>query len=134
MAKTHDISFELESGDNYGFMLARDSDGKKAWNPNREFHSPPSMIKQRIEIVITAKEDEISASAVRQLKRMEEILSDLEKIMASTGNIVLTGLDNQRYPILIDKSGLRINTLIHEKSREPEYQVAILLWGLKRKI
>lgn len=133
MQKTHDISFQLENGSEYGFMLAKIND-KKAWNPKREFHSPPSMIKERIDIVITAKEDEITASGIRQLKRMEEILSNLEKIMAYKGNMVLTGLDNKRYPIRIDKSGLRTNTLIHEKSREPEYQVSILCWGLKRKI
>lgn len=127
--KVYDIAFQLEDGTEYGFMLAR-VDGKKAWAVNREFHPPPSMIKQRINLVITAREDEILASAVRQLKRMEEILSDLEKIMASEGSIVLTGLDNQKYPVLIDKAGLQINTLIHEKQREPEYQVSLLLWGL----
>jgi len=129
MAKTHDISFQLSDGTEYGFMLAR-ADGKKAWAVNRVFRPPPSLVKQRVDIVITAREDEIAASAVRQLKRMEEILADLEKIMASTGNIVLTGLDNLKYPVLIDQAGLQINTLIHEKQREPEYQVAILCWGL----
>lgn len=127
--RTYDIEFQLDDGSSYGFMLAK-SDGKKAWAVNRIFRPPPSMIKQQIDIVITAQEDEISASAIRQLKRMKDILADLEKIMASTGDITLTGLDNLEYPILIDKSGLKINTLIHEKEREPEYQVTVLLWGL----
>jgi len=127
----YDITFELDNGKSYGFMLARDKDGGKAWDPKREWWAPPSMIKQRINIVITAREDEMSASAVRQLKRIEEILADLETIMAYTGKKVLVGLDKLRYPIRIDKSGLQISTIIHEKGREPEYQVAILCWGLK---
>ena len=81
--RTYDIEFQLDDGSSYGFMLAK-SDGKKAWAVNRIFRPPPSMIKQQIDIVITAQEDEISASAIRQLKRMKDILADLEKIMISS--------------------------------------------------
>lgn len=129
IVRTHDINFQLNDGSDFGFMLAK-SKGEKAWNVTRVFRSPPSMVKQEIHIVITAREDEMSASAVRQLKRMEEILEDLEKIMAWTGGITLVGLDDLSYKILIDKSGLRIKTLLHEQEREPEYQVEILIWGL----
>ena len=125
-----DVTFELDNGKSYGFMLAK-KDGKKAWYPERIVRLPPSMIKHEINMVITAREDEMSASGIRQLKPIEEILADLETIVAYTGNKILNGLDHQKYPLRMDKSGLRISTITHEKEREPEYEVSILCWGLK---
>ena len=127
--RRYDISFQLTNGNEYGFMLAR-RNGKKAWAVNRVYYPPPSMVQHRIDITITAREDEVAASGVRQLKRMEEILNGLEAIMAYEGDILLIGLDNRQYPIKIDADGIKIETIIHEKDREAEYAASALLWGL----
>jgi len=129
MSRHYDINFKLDNGKEYGFMLAR-KDGKKAWNCNYQFFAPPDLRKYRIDITVTAREDDITATGVRQLKRVEEIISDMDKIMAETTAMTLTGLDGRDYSVLVDKSGILINTIIHEKAREPEYQVSLLLWGL----
>jgi len=128
--KAHDIRFVLNNGTTYDFMLARTNDGKKAWNVERLFTRPPSMIKQRIDLTITAREDEITSSAARQLKRVKEILEEIDAMMVGTDTIKLTGLDNVQYPIVIDAKGSQLETVIHEQERDPEYQVTLLIWGI----
>jgi len=127
--RAYDVSFEISAGTKYGFVLAVAA-GRKAWEVTRLYTKPPTLIKQRIDMVITASEDDITASGARQLRRMAKILADLEVLMTETDNITLTGLDNESYQVLLDKEGLTIKTLIHEKSKEPEYQVSLLCWGL----
>jgi len=88
------------------------------------------MIKQRIDLTITAREDEITSSAARQLKRVKEILEEIDAMMVGTDTIKLTGLDNVQYPIVIDAKGSQLETVIHEQERDPEYQVTLLIWGI----
>jgi len=129
MMRAYDVLFEIADGTKYGFVLASDN-GKKAWEVTRLFKAPPTLIKQSIQMTITASEDDITASGARQLKRMSAILSDLEVLMTENDDITLTGLDNEKYLVLLDKNGLKTQTLIHEKNKEPEYQVSLLCWGL----
>ena len=127
--RAYDVLFEIADGTKYGFVLATNK-GKKLWEVTRLFKAPPTLIKHSIQMTITASEDDITASGARQLKRMSAILSDLEVLMTENDDITLTGLDNEKYLVLLDKNGLKTQTLIHEKNKEPEYQVSLLCWGL----
>lgn len=132
--KKFDIEFEIEgsgsnAGKKYGFMLAQE-DGEKMWNVQRTLSPPPSMMKQQINLVVTAREDEFDASAARQLKRITEILAELEIIMEED-EVRLAGLDGVEYPVRLDSdNGLKESVFIHEKDREPEYVVSVFAWGL----
>jgi hypothetical protein len=131
--KTHDIVFTINDGVNkgkdYGFTLAR-AEGRKAWKVTTLFNPPPSMVKQRIEITITAREDNIPLTGVRELKRINEIVDDLNAIFEQTTPVTLVGLDRQTYSVLVDKEGPQLTNILQEKEREPEYQVVLLCWGI----
>lgn len=128
--KSSDVKFTLSNGNVYNFMLARTSEGKKAWNVSRLYTKPPSLIKHQIDITITAREDEMTSTAVRQLKRVREILDEVDVMMSETENLTLHGLDNIDYPASLDSKGMKLETVIHEQERDPEYQITLLVWGL----
>lgn len=132
--RTNDVAFTVNAGDEkgktYGFTLAI-IDGKKAWEAKREVIPPPSLIKYRIDMVITAAEGNISSSGAKQLTRLKTITAELEELMKQNTAITLLGFDKAIYSVLFDAAnGLSTRALISEKERETEYQVVCLCWGL----
>jgi len=132
--RAHDIKFTMNSGEHngeqYGFTLA-EVDGKKAWKARKKWYSPPSMIAYEINATVTAREKNIPLSGAVELKQVNKILEDLNVIFGETEKpVTLLGFDKREYPILVDKSGITTEAIIHEKEREPEYQVSLLCWGL----
>jgi hypothetical protein len=127
--KPYDVTFILTNGTKYDFMLAKSGE-KKLWEVQRMYTIAPSLIKQKINMTVTAREDEMSLSGIRQLKRVAEILSNLDAMIDETENITLHGFDSIDYPVVIDKEGIRANTVIHEGERDPEYQVQVICWGV----
>lgn len=129
----NDVEFRLNSGDDkgkvYRFTLAV-IDGKKAWARNPVFHPAPSMIKEKIDMVIRASEDNIPRSGARELKAVNKILEQLTAIATETTPPTLTGLDKQSRYILIDEDGFSVNSFAAETKREPEYTVGLTCWGL----
>ena len=122
-----DVQFRLSTNKTYYFMLAM-IDGRKGWYRRRLHSPPPSMIKSQIDIVITAQEDETMRSGGRQQRRMDEIMDQLDKIVAETGIITVTGIDGVKRLVLVDVKGYTTETVLDEKDTEPEYRAAMTLW------
>jgi len=134
LMRANDVTFTINAGEAkgkaYGFTLA-DTGGKKAWEVTRVFRLPPSMVKYRIKMVITVREENIGGSGARELMRVEKIIEALEQIMEQNTPVTLKGFDKQKYAVLMDnEAGITTQTIIHEKERQPEYQATVLCWGL----
>lgn len=133
MAKAYDIKFRMNSGDHkgeeYGFTLAV-IDNKKAWTHTRIFVEPPSMIRERIDLVLAVREDNIPLSGARELVTVNKILGQLESISMETDPITLVGLDKQERLVRVDRHGFEVSPVLEETSREPEYQIRMTCWGV----
>ena len=128
-----DIEFKLNSGDKkakvYRFTLAT-IDGKKAWNRTPLFKPAPSMIKERIDMVIEAREYNIPVSGGIEIKAVNKILEQLSDIASETEPATLTGLDRKKRLVLIDQDGFSLTSTANETNKEPEYRVTVTCWGL----
>ena len=128
--RRYDVNFELSSGAEYSFMLAQD-DGKKAWLCKRINTIAPSLVKYRIEMTLTAREKEPNRQGTLGKKIISAFLTELETIAAETTAMTLTGLDGRTYSVIVDETGVGFKNIIEEKlNRKPEYEVAIICWGL----
>jgi len=129
----HDITFELNNGTKYGFMLARDK-GKKAWTCKRIKTIAPSLIKYRIEMTLSAKEHEANRDGGITKKGIDTFLTELETVAAETTAMTLVGLDegknSRSYSVLVDETGVEFVNMVEEKNRKPEYNVTLVCWGL----
>jgi len=129
----YDVQFLINSGDykgkKYGFTLAM-INGKKAWARTPVFYPAPSMIKEKIDMVIFAREDNISLSGAVDLTAVDKILEQLSIIATAAKHSTLTGLDSKKRYVQIDKDGFSIKSTVNEISKEPEYQVELTCWGL----
>jgi len=127
-----DIKFTINSGnyegDTYGFTLASDK-GEKAWTVTRLRTPPPSRIKYKIEMAITAREGNIKASGAIEQEKINKILEKLTHV-ADELEVTLQGLDGEEYLITIDANGIKEGNVMHEKERKPEFVVNVLAWGL----
>lgn len=122
-----DVQFRLSTNKTHDFMLAT-IEGKKAWYRQRLHLPPPSMIKSKIDTVITAREDETMRSGARQKQRMDQIMDQLDEIVAETGTITVTGIDGVARTILVDVRGYTTETVADEKDKELEYRASMTLW------
>ena len=131
--RTNDIEFTINSGEyegkTYGFTLAR-KDGRKAWKVIRLYYLPPSRIKHKIEMAITAREDNIRAGGAIENERIEQILERMGHVAEETEPVTLLGLDGETYNIRIDSNGLVTDNVIEEKERKPEFQLNVTAWSL----
>ena len=104
MKRAQDIKFIINSGDHkgeqYGFTLA-EVDGKKAWTSIRLFYPPPSIVKDKIEMAITAREKNVSLSGAVELRLVNKIIEQLNTIFEETTPVTLIGFDKQQYPVLV---------------------------------
>jgi hypothetical protein len=127
----HDIIFQINSGDNkgktYRYTLSM-ANGKKAWAVSPLFKPAPSMIKERIEMTIDAKDYNVPGSGATELKTVNKILKELSIIADSDAS--LTGLDKQTRLVKINQDGFTVESLINEKGRDAEYGVTVRCWGL----
>jgi len=129
----HDVKFVVNSGDykgdEYGYTLAM-VDGKKAWQRAPLFYPPPSMIKEKIDMVIDANEYSIPNSGAVELENVNKILEQLTIIATETTPSTLTGIDNEEKLVLIDQNGFSVTSVVNETNKEPEYQVNLTCWVL----
>ena len=129
---THDVAFTINTGDYkgkvYKYTLA-ENQGVKAWNVTPQFRPAPSMIKEKIEMVLVAREANISRSGAIELRQVSRMLTELTEIAKQT-NVTLTGLDYQDRPILIDLNGFTLSSVANETNRNTEYHVDVTCWGL----
>jgi len=128
-----DIKFTVNTGDHkgetYRYTLAT-VNGKKAWAITPLFSPPPSMIKNKIDIVIECREHNISRSGATELALAGKILDELSIIATETEPSTLTGLDKKDRLVMIDQDGFSITTELKEKGKEPEYRINVTCWGL----
>ena len=131
--RRNDVEFLVNTGDYQGdvykFTLAT-VNGKKAWNRTRLFYPPPSMIKERIDMIIEARELNIPRSGAIELKIVDEILDQLTHMANETEASTLTGLDGQDRKVQIDRNGFNVENVVNETTKEPEYRVNLTCWGL----
>ena len=129
---THDIEIRINDGDYQGKVykhtLALDK-GAKMWSVTPLFKPCPSMIKERIEMTLVAREANIPLSGAVELRMVNQIMEELSS-MAEQTNVTLTGLDYQERPILIDQDGFSMTTAVNETGRSPEYRITVVAWGL----
>ena len=131
--RTSDISFTMNSGKHegktYHFSLAK-KDGQKAWSVTRIYNPPPSNIKYKIEMGISASEGRIMANGVQDLTRIGKIIENMHIVAEETTPVTLDGLDGEKYNIIIDVNGIQEGNLTHEAERNPEFILNVLAWGL----
>lgn len=128
MMKAQDVKFTLDDGTTYTYMLARTEEGK-AWKVDRVFTQPPSIIKYQIEMTIAIGGDRARRSGALQLRRVKQVIEDLEVLIDETADITLTGLDDIDYYVSIDPKGLKLDVRSDESNRDCEYNVTLLCWG-----
>jgi len=129
----YDVSFTVNSGDHktdtYRYILSL-VNGKKAWSLTPLFYPPPSMIKNKIDMTIAAREHNVSKSGATELMTVSKMLNELSIIAEADEPATLTGLDKEKRLIRIDKNGFTITSAVNEKGKEPEYQINLTCWGL----
>jgi len=128
-----DVKFIVNTGDHkgdeYSYTLAT-INGKKAWNITPLFKPAPSMIKNRIDMVIECREHNINRAGVNELALVNKILDELSAVATETEPATLKGLDNKERFIKIDQDGFEVTTELLEKDKSPEYRVKLTCWGL----
>ena len=131
--KSHDIEFVMNSGDykgkSYKFTLAKQN-GQKAWQVTRLFQSAPAMAKEKIEMMLAVRGQNIPLSGGVELGQANKILDQLEVIAKEVTPVTLVGFDNQERLVRVDRSGFSLAPTISEKGREPEYAVSITCWSI----
>lgn len=131
--KAHDISFTINSGDHkgekYGFTLMG-INNRKAWEVTRLSYSPPSMVKEKIKMVLAVREQNIPLSGAVELKQVNKILDQLETIADASKAVTLKGIDNEERPVRVDRSGFSVEPVVYETGKDPEYGVNLIVWGL----
>lgn len=129
MASSHDITITC-GGTKYGFTLAI-VDSRKAWSHKRMRVAPPSIVKEIIEAVLTARERDLPLSAAEQYKRVNKIITDLDTIAAATtASTMTTSWDSTSRSILIGADGYEVMQVVDEPDRDPEFQVKVTIWSL----
>ena len=131
--KSHDIEFVMNSGDHkgtkYKFTLA-EQNGQKAWQVTRLFQPAPAMAKEKIEMMLAVRGQNIPLSGGVELKQANKILGQLEVIAKEITPVTLVGLDNVERLVRVDRSGFSLAPTISEQGKEPEYAVSITCWSI----
>ena len=127
-----DIKFTIHSGDyqgdTYRYILAMDS-GRKRWMATPVYKPPPSRIKEKIDMVISVRENNISYTGAQELRLVNNIIDELRRIADDT-DATMVGLDGRERYVQIDEDGYSIMSVVNEHTREPEYQITLSCWGL----
>jgi len=115
------------SGEEYGFTLAL-VDGKKAWECRKIPREPPSMVEEEIEMILTARDEEQPLGAQSELARVNDILTQIQRVADETTASTMVGIDGVTRHVLIRYHALIV--AVHEVEKEPEYQIKVACYGL----
>ena len=128
-----DVTFTVNTGDHkgevYRYTLAT-INGKKAWEVTPKFFPAPSMVKEKIDMVIECREHNINRGGANELTLVSKILDELSIIGTETEPSTLEGLDGKKRDVDIDENGFSVTTEIKEKGQEPEYRIELTVYGL----
>ena len=129
---TQDVEFTVNAGDSkgkvYRYTLASHQ-GTKMWEVTPLFKPAPSMIKEKISMVIAARENNISRTGATDLETIGKIIEEFS-IIAGETDVTLKGLDYNERPILIDQDGFSVRVTTNELGKDSEYHVTVACWGL----
>ena len=131
--KSHDVEFKMKSGDHVGekypFTLAKSSN-LKMWRVVRLRFPAPKMTKERIEMGIAVRGQDISLSGAVDLVRANEVMDQLDIIAKETTPVTLIGLDNKERDVRVDIGGYSLETVAGEKWKDAEYVVRLTCWSV----
>lgn len=132
LIRGHDVEFQVQDGphkgERYGFTLAT-QDQRKVWRVYNEQRKPPSMIKERVELAVTARDDNVRASGDREQRRAAHIVQQMSVLNGQNTQIRLRGYDGLVYWVLLDEDGPQQESVVHEAGRDPEFRMHVRLWG-----
>ena len=130
MAKTGDVMFTLSETE-YNYMLAVDANGRKRWNMQQLFTQPPSLIKNKIDMVIQAAPSMRQADGtVISTRDIATVLGELRTLADSTSVITLDGLEDQTYNVLFDQRATNARSIVDETGRIVQYEIEISCWDI----
>ena len=125
-----DIRFTFNAT-NYDYMLATDANGRKRWSVQQLFTQPPSLLKNKIDMVVkAAPKVRIKAGTVDSTRTIGNVLPELRTLADKVVNMTLTGLDEQTYKVLFDKAATNARSVIDETGRIIEYEIDISCWDM----
>lgn len=131
--RASDITFTINSGDykgkEYSYTLAT-IDGKKAWDIQPLFKPAPCMFQNRIEMTITAGEKNVDSAGAIELRNVNKIIAELNRIAEADDPCTLEGLDHKKRFIRINQDGFAVSSTLKEPNRSPEYLIRVTCWGL----
>lgn len=121
-----DITFKTSAGKTYQYTLSN----SESWNVQTVFSQPPSIIKHKIALKISASQDSVNMTGGLSRKGAQVIVDELADLAQETSAITLTGYDGETYAVLLAIDGIRVSLPRDEKTRTPEFEVTVNLWGL----
>ena len=125
-----DVRFTFDTT-NYDYMLAIDANGRKRWGVQQLFTQPPSLLKNKIDMVIkAAPKVRIKAGTVDSTRTIANVLTELRTLADKVVNMTLTGLDEKTYKVLFDKAATNARSIIDETGRIIEYEIDISCWDM----
>jgi len=128
-----DVEFIINAGESkgkrYRFTLAA-KDGEKQWSVTPRFEPAPSIIKEKVEMVLTAREGNIPVSGAVELKLISKLLEQLRAISLEITPSTLIGLDKIERSVQVDEDGYTLVSTIREANKEPEYLINLTCWSL----
>jgi hypothetical protein len=131
--KSHDVQFRINAGTYkgriYGYTLAS-KNGEKLWSVIPRFEPPPSMIKERIEMSLVARQGNFPLSGGQELAQVNKLIDELSAIGGEVEKVTLIGIDKKERLVQIDEDGFIISSVVTETGRDPEYIVNLTCWGL----
>ena len=126
-----DVKFTY-SGTSYEYMLAVDNEGQKRWAVQQLFKQPPSLLKNKIDMVILAAADMRDLDNVLADDRdITTVLAEL-RVLTDGDTITLVGYDAQTYYVTFDQNATNARAITDDSGRITEFEIDISCWDLKQ--
>ena len=124
-----DVTFTL-SGTDYEYMLAQDDNGQKRWSVQQLFRPPPSLLENKIDLVILASPAmRDSDNNIIDTRDIATVIDELRTLI--DGNtITLVGYDDETYYVTFDPNATKINPILDISGRITEYEITLSCWDL----
>jgi len=132
MAKTGDVQFTTVAAVDYNYMLGLDGGGEKHWYVEQRVSLPPSLIQNKIDMVIAAAPLMTQADGtVIATRTISTVLTELRVLADQTNLITLDGFDGKTYHVSFDKSAARTTAVRDESGTVIEHRIALTCWDKK---
>lgn len=121
---------EVVIGSNH-YMLAQDAQGKKAWKVMQLFYQPPSLIKEKIDLtILAAPQMRDDTGTVVTDRAIGTVIDELRVHADAVAAITITGLDDETYKVLFDKTATQVRSVLDPTGRITHYEIDLSCWGL----